>query len=291
MKRALVTGIGGQDGSYLAELLLDRRLRGCGSGEARRRRLREHRCGQGPDRADRGGLARPGLARRRARADETPGGLQPRLALVRARLVGSARDDRRVRGRRRDVAARGDPRRRPVDPVLPGVVERDLRRAARQPANRGHTARPGNAVRRCEGVCALHRQLVSPPVRPVRLLRDPLQPRVAAASTAVPAAQGRARSGGDLPRPAGRARARRSRCAARLGLRRRLRPRDVADAAAGRPGRLHRRLGREPLRSRVRAVRVRPRGPRLAGVRSRRSRSAARRGRAAPPRRRFRPRA
>ena len=39
--------------------------------------------------------------------------------------------DGRVRGRRRDDDARGDPRGRRRDPLLPGLLERDLRRAAR----------------------------------------------------------------------------------------------------------------------------------------------------------------
>ena len=71
--------------------------------------------------------------------------------------------------------------------------------------------------------------------------RDPLQPRVAAAAARVPAEQGRERGGVDQARAARRAVARRPRRAARLGLRRRLRARDVADAPAGRAGRLRHR--------------------------------------------------
>ena len=62
--------------------------------------------------------------------------------------------------------------------------------------------------------------------------RDPLQPRVAAPADGLPAAQGRARRGGDLARAGAGVGAGRPGCAARLGLRKGLRPRDVVDAAA-----------------------------------------------------------
>ena len=134
---------------------------------------------------------------RALRATRPHGGLQPRLGLVRARVVGAAGADRRVRRRRRDRAARGDPRRRPGDPLLPGVLERDLRRAGRVAAGRVDAALAAHAVRRREGVRALHHRLVPAALRPARLGRDPLQPRVAAAAARLPAAQGRARRRGD----------------------------------------------------------------------------------------------
>ena len=109
---------------------------------------------------------------------------------------------RRARRRRRDRAARGDPRGRSRDSLLPGALERDLRRAARVAADRGDAALAADALRRREGVRALHRALVPPPLRPARLGRDPLQPRVAAAPAGVRPAQGCARCGRDLARPA-----------------------------------------------------------------------------------------
>ena len=54
---------------------------------------------------------------------------------------------------------------------------------------------------------------------------------------------------------------------ARLGLRRRLRRGDVADAAAGDAGRLRDRHRRDALGARVPRARLRPRRPRLGGVR------------------------
>ena len=115
-------------------------------------------------------------------------------------LVGRAGSHGRVRRGRRDVDARGDPRGRSRDPLLPGVLERDLRRAARDAADGGDGAAPADAVRRREGVRPLHRRELPAPLRDVHVLRDPLQPRVAAAAGRLPAAQGRARRGGDLAR-------------------------------------------------------------------------------------------
>ena len=63
--------------------------------------------------------------------------------------------------------------------------------------------------------------------------------------------------------------ARQPRRVSRLGLCRRLRPRDVADAAAGRGRRLRHRHRRQPLGAATRRDRVRPRRPRLAEVRAR----------------------
>ena len=202
--------------------------------------------------------ARPGVARSRASCDAAPTEVYNLASpsFVPA-LVGRAGADGRVRRRRRDLDARGDPRGRSRDPLLPGVVERDLRRAARDAADGGDAAAPVTPVRRREGVRALHRAQLPAPLRDVHVLRDPLQPRVAAAAGRLPAAQGRARRGGDLARAGGGARARRPRCAPRLGLRGRLRARDVADAPARRARRLHRRDRRLAKRRGARRLRVR----------------------------------
>ena len=145
------------------------------------------------------------------------------------------------------------------DPLLPGFLERDLRRAARDAADGGDAARPltpygvakayghfiAASYRRrygmftCCGILYNHES----PRRPARL----------------PAPQGRARGGGDLARPGARAGPRRSRRPPRLGLCGRLRARDVADAPAGRAGGLRRRDGRLALgrgaRRRARSMR------------------------------------
>ena len=81
-------------------------------------------------------------------------------------------------------------------------------------------------------------------LRPVRVLGDPLQPREPAPWPRVRHAQGHARRGRDQARPPGRAAAGQPRRRARLGLRPRLRRGDVADAPAGRARRLRDRDGK-----------------------------------------------
>ena len=136
-KRALVTGIAGQDGSYLAELLLERGYDVVGIVRDRAgRSVPEPRRRARPGRARAGESARPGRARRRAARARAARGLQPRVAVVRADVVAAARRHRRVRGRRRDVAARGDPRRRPRRSAS------TRRRRARSSASRRRCRRP-----------------------------------------------------------------------------------------------------------------------------------------------------
>ena len=94
-----------------------------------------------------------------------------------------------------------------------------------------------------------------------------LQPRVAAPRPRVRDAQGDRRRGADHARPRDRAADGQPRRRPRLGLCRRLRRGDVADAPAGRAGRLrdrHRRgaLGARAVRDRLRARRARLRAPR-----------------------------
>ena len=73
-------------------------------------------------------------------------GLQPRFTFVRAALLGRAGAHRRVRRRGCHVASRSDPRGRSDDPLLPGFLERDLRRAAGVAADRGDAAVSTHAV-------------------------------------------------------------------------------------------------------------------------------------------------
>ncbi len=228
-RRALIIGIAGQDGSFLAELLLAEGYEVFGVvRQPVSDALRQPRGDPRRARAPPGGRARRALARRRAHVVPPARGLQPRLALVRPDVVAAAGADRRVRRRRLHGAARGDPARRRRDPLLPGVVERDLRRAARDAADRGDAARAGDAVRRGQGVRPLHHAELPAPLRAPRVVRDPLQPRVAAAAARLRDAEDRARRGRDQPRARDRGLARRSRRTPRLGLRRRLRARDVA---------------------------------------------------------------
>ncbi len=80
----------------------------------------------------------------------------------------------------------------------------------------------------------LHHRQLPRELRPVCGVGHPVQPRIAAARPRVRDAQGHRRRGADQAGARRLAGARQPRRAARLGIRRRLRPGDVADAAAGR---------------------------------------------------------
>ena len=109
--RALVTGIAGQDGSYLAELLLAEGYEvfgvtrtGSADGYTNLDAIRDELNLVEADLLDKGSLVE---ALRSCRARR---GLQPGLRLVRARLVGRARRDGQARGRRRHRDPRGNSR-------------------------------------------------------------------------------------------------------------------------------------------------------------------------------------
>ena len=97
VKRALITGITGQDGSYLAEFLLAEGLRGlrawCGA-PAPRTSSASSRFATASDlvQAD---LLDPMSLDHAALGHPSAGGLQPGRAVVRADLVGAAGADRR----------------------------------------------------------------------------------------------------------------------------------------------------------------------------------------------------
>ena len=96
-------------------------------------------------------------------------------------------------------------------------------------------------VRRGQGLRPLDHGELPRELRPVRRLGDPVQPREPAARPRVRDAQGHRRRGAQSSSASRTTlRARQPRGAARLGLRRRLRRRDVAHAPAGRAGRLRR---------------------------------------------------
>ena len=115
-------------------------------------------------------------------------------------------------------------------PLLPGVLERDLRRVARGAADRGDAARSGDPVRSREGVRPLHHAQLPQPVRAARVVGDPLQPRVAATAARLRDPEDRPRSRRDQPRAQERAPARQPGRAPRLGVCGGLRARDVARA-------------------------------------------------------------
>ena len=232
-RRALVTGIGGQDGSLLAELLLERGYEVFG---VVRRGSTDY-----PNLAgirDRLQLIGADLLDRRS-LEDTLREVQPHelYNLASVSFVPASWDEPVLTA---EFAAVG------VTTVLEAIrrVDPEIRfyqassseifgEPAGGAADRADAAAAADALRRREGVRALHRRQLPPPLRPARLVRDPLQPRVAAAPTRLPPAQGLARGRADRGGAAGRALGRRPRRAARLGLGRGLRPGDVADAPAG----------------------------------------------------------
>ena len=138
MPRALITGITGQDGSYLAELLLDKGYEVWGvvrraSTESYERieHLRERLRFAQADLLDQPSLV---AALQQAEPDEVYNLAAQSFV---PDLLDPAGADGRVHRGRRDADARGDPPGRPVDPLLPGVLERDVRpRRSRRPRTR-----------------------------------------------------------------------------------------------------------------------------------------------------------
>ena len=152
-KTALITGITGQDGSYLAELLLEKGYRVVGmtrrSSTASNERI-AHLAGrielvQG-DLLDQASLVE---ALRRVEPTEV-------YNLAAQSFVPTSWNQPVLTGEftgpRRDPDARGDPPGRPDDPLLPGVVERDVRQGPRGAAERGHAVLPAQPVRRRQGL-------------------------------------------------------------------------------------------------------------------------------------------
>src|SRR3981081_1107641 len=129
MNTALITGITGQDGTYLAELLLSKgyKVYGLVRGQNNPRLAVVERLIPGP---------------------EVVGGLQPRRDQLRRpelQAGGAHRGDHRPRRR---AHARGDPQRQSEDPLLPGVVERDVRQGTRVATDGAHRIPSPLAVRR-----------------------------------------------------------------------------------------------------------------------------------------------
>ena len=231
----------------LAELLLDRGYEVFGTVRDECADYAEHRSDPRRRRARGRRPARPGLPRQDAEArapDEV-------YNLAASSFVPMSWEQPVRTAELAAVGATALPRRSGLDrrtSVFTSVVERDLRRAARDAAERAHAARAGDSVRRRQGVRALHHALVSQPVRACTRRRG------SSTTTSRPGARssscrGRSRTGCIDQARAHRGRvAWRSQRTTRLGLRGRLRARDVADAAAGRAGRLRDRDRRDAQR-------------------------------------------
>ena len=189
-KRALITGITGQDGRYLAELLLEKGYRVFGmvrrsstENFERIEHLRDRLELRQADLLDQLSLiqcSQKSPARR---------GLQPGRAVVRAHLVAAAGAHRRVHGPGRHPPARRHPAGRPRRPLLPGLVQRDVRQGAGDAAERAHAVLPAQPLRRGQGLRPLHHRQLPRELRPVRLLGHPVQPRIAAPRSGVRDAQ------------------------------------------------------------------------------------------------------
>ena len=168
-KRALITGITGQDGSYLAELLLEKGYEVHGMV----RRASTEKFERIEHLRDRITLHQGDLLDQRSlvdalRASQAGRGLQPRRDVVRRRLLDPADADGGVHRRRRHAAARGDPRGLPRGALLPGVLERDVRQGARDAADRVDAVLPALALRRGEGLRPPHHGQLPRVLRPVR---------------------------------------------------------------------------------------------------------------------------
>ena len=200
-KRALITGITGQDGSYLAELLLEQGYEVIGMvRRSSHAQLRAHRPHPGPGLPRGRRPPRRGLAHRDP-ARAPPGrGLQPGRPVLRPDVVDPARAHRRDDRARRDPRARRHPHRRSRDPLLPGVLVGDVRQGAGGPAERDDAVLPPQPVRGGQGLRPLdHRQLPGE-LRPARVVGDAVQPREPPPGPRVRDPQGEPRRGPDRGR-------------------------------------------------------------------------------------------
>ena len=259
-KRALITGITGQDGSYLAELLLEKGYEVHGmvrrsSTETFQRLepIRDSITLHTGDLLDQRSLVDV-LRDVRAGRD-----LQPRGHVVRGGLVVAAGAHGGVHGDRASRAcSRRCARSRPTRASTRPRRRRCSGRCCEVPQTREHAR---SIPRSPYGVAKAYGHFITVNYREsydlFAALGDPLQPRERAPRAGVRDAQGHPRRRRDQARAPERAGARQPRRRARLGLRQGLRRGDVADAPAGRAGRLRDRHGRGAQRARARGRRVR----------------------------------
>ena len=202
-KTALITGITGQDGSYLAELLLEQGYdvhgmvrRSSTEKFDRIEHIRDRITLHQGDLLDHRSLTD---ALRAAAPDEiynlaamsfvAVSWIQPTLT---AEFTGVGVT--RMLEAMREVVPRGA--------LLPGQLLGDVRQGPRGPADREHAVLPALALRRGEGLRPLHHGQLPRVLRPARDERHPLQPRVPAPRPGVRHAQDHLARGGDQARPA-----------------------------------------------------------------------------------------
>ena len=176
---ALITGVTGQDGSYLAELLLEKGYdvhgmvrRASTEKFDRIEHIRDRITLHQGDLLDQRSLvdtlraARPGeIYNLAAMSFVAVSWIQPTLT---AEFTGVGRD----------ADAGGDARSLPAGALLPGLLQRDVRQGARGAPDRDDPLLSALALRRGEGVRALHHRQLPRVLRPARDLGDPVQPRV-----------------------------------------------------------------------------------------------------------------
>ena len=102
------------------------------------------------------------------RASKPGRDLQPRRDVLRRGLVDPADAHRRVHRRRRHAHPRGDARGLPRGALLPGIELGDVRQGPRGPADRVDAVLPALALRRGEGLRALHHRQLPRVLRPAR---------------------------------------------------------------------------------------------------------------------------
>ena len=162
MKTALITGVTGQDGAYLAKLLLDKgyEVHGIKRRASSFNTQRDRPPLPRPARGGRPLLPAPRRPHRRLEpdpdhpADPARRDLQPGRAEPRGRLVRAAGVHRGRRRARHAPPARGDADPRPAgqDALLPGVHLGDVRPGAGHAAERDDAVPPALAVRRGEAL-------------------------------------------------------------------------------------------------------------------------------------------
>ena len=145
-RRALVTGLTGQDGSFLAELLLDRGYLVTGSFGRAGADGWAFRAPAGADRACRRRPARPGRSGR-GRRGPARRALPPRGAVVHARLLGAAGQTlAAIAGATATLLEAVRTTARQTSVFVAGVG-RDVRRRTREPPARGHAVPAADALR------------------------------------------------------------------------------------------------------------------------------------------------
>ena len=209
-RRALITGITGQDGSYLAEFLLDEGYEVFGMVRRASTENFERICAPGrPDHVRPGGSARPALAHERPRGSRADRGLQPGRPELRPDVVEPAGPDGRVHRGRCHARPRGDPalstRRSASTRPPPRRCSARCARCRRTRRRRSIRGRP-TASRRSYGhfITVNYRESYGL----FAVFGNPLQPRVAAARARVRDAQDHGRRGADQARARRRASAR-----------------------------------------------------------------------------------